>query len=235
MVDQPTPDTGGPAETGAQETNWPGAPGGDPLGGKVSGETISPEAMLEQLAAFGITPEMLEATLTPIVGKILSAQTEKILQLVDQRITHSVDQIAGKIAEQLQGQTAAAGAPANSAGNTQGNTLLTAIINRIGAPKPGAGTDPSAGVIGFAQTMSSMWTQVLQPMLGVYQSGRTDMLSQLSTLARMGESMPWDGGETPTAGPTVPTPTPAPATAEAHQPPKRSTAGDVARKIKLTA
>lgn len=235
-------DTGGPAAGAEPRPDWPGAPGSTEAGagpaGPAAASEVSPDAMLEQLSALGISREMVKASLAPIVGELLTAQTERIMQLVDQRITHSVDQIAGKIAEQLQGNPVAAAAAGNAGGgnNQMGNAFFTMLMNKMagGAGAPPAGADPAAPVMAWANTMSDLWGKVLQPMLGVYSSGRSDMLSQLSTLARMGESMPWDGGKPPEGGPTpTPAPTPAP-TAAAHQP-KRSTAADVAGKIRLTS
>jgi len=222
------------------ENQWPGQTG---EGGAAS-EPAVPKAeaaeswpgqgptLLQRLQEFGISPKEVEAGLTPIIAGVVAEQMKTLPDMLDNLVRHHVDQLSGKIIAELKAVLPGGGGPAQ---NGASSTVQTGIGNgsaieqllSMWMQKQAGGAGPAAGggmnldhMKSYADTFKSMWSTIVEPWMGVYGQGRTDMLQQLTSLSKMGVNMPWEPPAT------------VPEAVNLHQDPQDG-ARNVAKSIKL--
>lgn len=212
--------------------------------------------VMETLAGFGIDRDTLRSIMEPMIVDVITSQTPKLLaelpNMLDKMLTAKMDQLTASLAGQIDGrvkaivgaaasagQTNGAAAPAAALGGAGGNdmvaSLLGLVLKKVMGPPAGDATGGAQlqGVLNYANSMNTIMTQVLDPVMSLYNRGATDERARMTALSKMGIEVPL--GETP------PPPEPLtvkasvdnrPVAAELHQ--VDNVASAVAARIKLS-
>ncbi len=163
---------------------------------------------MELLKSAGVTPDQVKLALGPMIQEVVAASLKDLPQAVDQMVTAKMDQVAAQIVDQVKGAISGAGgggdngaqngAQDGSMMSLMSNPLIMGIVQKIMGVNT-APANPLSGVVEYSKTMASLWGEVLAPMMNVYTNGRSDMLTQLTSLHKMGTAMPWEGWAAPEA------------------------------------
>lgn len=214
--------------------------------------------VMETLAGFGIDRDTLRSIMEPMIVDVINAQTPKLLaelpNMVERGLTAKMDQLEASLVTKIDGRVkaivgaaassgqtnGAAAAPAAALGGAGGNEmvsgLLAMVLKKIMGPPAGdaAGGTQLQGVLNYAASMNTIMTQVLDPVMSLYNRGATDERARMTALSKMGIEVPL--GETPAPPPSEPLTVKAsvdnrPVAAELHQ---VDVASAVAARIKLS-
>ncbi len=199
------------------------------------GPKMSADDLWSTAAGFGVTPAHVKMMLAPLVQDIMTDSLKEIPEQIKQMVTHQTDQLAEEIVNKV--KAAFGGGIGGGSGNgvsadgvhPLASALLTAVTNKVMGPP--AGATPTAGpvqaITDYANSMSTLWGNVLEPILGIYGQGARDERSRLTDLTKMGYEVNIGG---PVSGPVAnpPAAPPAPRVATMSQP---ETMKEAARRV----
>ncbi len=177
---------------------------------------MSADDLWKTAAGFGVTPGHVKMMLAPLVQEIMGDSLKGIPEQIKQMVTHQTDQMATEIVAKVKeafggglgGGTNGTGGEANGGVHPLAAALLTAVTNKVMGPAAGAAPGGAAvqGITEFANTMSTLWGNVLEPVLGIYGQGARDERSRLTDLTKMGYEVNIGG---PVSPPVADRPAPA--------------------------
>ena len=153
-------------------------------------DQMSADALWNTAAGFGVTPAHVKMMLAPLVQEIMGESLKEIPEQIKQMITHQTDQMASEIVDKV--KAAFGGGLGGGNGTGEGvhplaAALLTAVTNKVMGPTGGAAPASAVqGITDFANTMSTLWGNVLEPVLGIYGQGARDERARLTDLTKMG-------------------------------------------------
>lgn len=203
---------------------------------------MSGDDLWKTAAGFGVTPAHVKMMLAPLVQDIMGDSLKELPDQIKQMVRHQTDQMATEIVAKVK-EAFGGGVGGGGGNNGTGEgvhplaaALLTAVTNKVMGPTAGAAPASAVqGITDFANTMSTLWGNVLEPVLGIYGQGARDERARLTDLTKMGYEVNIGGPVSPPVVVETPAPTGAPVATMRQPETMKQAARRVAEGIKVGA